>query len=529
LTAPSKPARSKPIRGAVAAGHPETARAAMIMLEEGGNAFDAVMAAMTAACVTEPVLCSMGGGGFLLAQAAGKPPRLLDFFVQTPGRRVDPENADFQPILCDFGTVQQEFHVGRASSATPGCVKGLFEVAEHLGRMPVKRVVEPALQLAREGVRLNRLQAYIFDVVGPIYMITEPSRRIFESKQRPGELVGEGESVANPDFADFLESLAIEGEDLFYRGEVSAVIDAESRAGGAALRRADLESYELALRDPLEIAYGGARLYTNPPPSTGGILIAFALKLYEQLRQREWSFGDAERLDRMIQVMAATNEARMESGLHELTEDEAAVALLGGDLLQRYGEEILGRPKAYRGTTHISVIDGQGNAVALTLSNGEGSGHIVPGTGVMLNNMLGEEDLNPGGFHAWRPGTRMCSMMAPTLVREADGRLTALGSGGSNRIRTAILQVLMNLLDFSMPLADAIEAPRCHFEQGLLNIEAGYSEAAVQRLSGAWPEVKAWDERNLFFGGVHAVRADPARGELAGAGDPRRGGAALSR
>ncbi len=521
--------RGKTAHGAVAAGHPETARAAMTMLEEGGNAFDAVMAAMTAACVTEPVLCSLGGGGFLLAQQAGTKPRLMDFFVQTPGRPANPENADFEPILCDFGTVQQEFHVGRASTAVPGCAKGLFEVVEHLGRMPVKRVIEPALELAREGVQLNRLQAYIFDVVGPIYMITDASRKIFESKDRPGELVGEGDNVANPDFADFLENLAIEGEDLFYRGEISAAIDAESRNGGGALRRADLEAYDLMIRDPLEFEYGNVKLYTNPPPSTGGILIAFALQLFDDVKQRDWSFGDAQALHALVHVMEATNEARMESGLHDADPDQAVLKLLDSGFVERYRQQVRGHPKAYRGTTHISVIDGEGNAAALTLSNGEGSGHIVPGTGMMLNNMLGEEDLNPAGFHAWKTNTRMSSMMAPTMVLEPQGRLTALGSGGSNRIRTAILQVLLGLLDFQLDLTDAVEAPRCHFEQGLLNMEYGFPEAAITSLATEWPDLKAWDEQNLFFGGVHAVRADLSTGEMIGAGDPRRGGVALNR
>ena len=514
--------------GAVAAGHPDTARAALTMLQEGGNAFDAVMAAMAAACVAEPVLCSLGGGGFLLAQPAGEIPRLLDFFVQTPKQLVDPDYADFMPILCNFGVTQQEFHVGRASTATPGCIKGLFEVASSLGRVPVKSIVEPALHLAREGICLNRLQAYIFDVVGPIYMITEGSRKIFESREQPDQLVREGETMVNFDFADFLEVLAIEGEDLFYRGEVSALIDTECRGSGGALSRADLESYELITRSPLKINYGDVKLFTNPPPSVGGILIAFALQLYEHVKKREWQFGEADQLGALVRVMELTNEARVESGLNEDISDLVNENLLDDKFMALYREQILAYPKAYRGTTHISVIDLDGNAAALTLSNGEGSGHVLPGTGMMLNNMLGEEDLNPRGFHAWPTDTRMSSMMAPTMIIEPSGRLTALGSGGSNRIRTATLQVLLNLLDFSMGLSDAVEAPRAHFEQGLLSLESGFEEAVIAALKNSWPEFKAWDERNLFFGGVHVVRSDSTTGELVGAGDPRRGGVALN-
>jgi gamma-glutamyltranspeptidase/glutathione hydrolase len=514
-------------QGAVAAGHPKTAEAARMVLDDGGNAFDAAMAAMAAACVAEPVLCSLGGGGFLLARPEGYDPLLYDFFVQTPKRPIDPATADFYPVLCDFGAAQQEFHVGLGAAATPGCVKGLFQVVEELGTMPIRTVVEPAMELARQGVELNRLQAYIFDVVRPIYMITEASRAILEKPDKPGTLVGEGDVVANRQFADFLDVLAIEGERLFYEGEVSAAIAAACRGGGA-LGRGDLEGYELIRRRPLAFAFGGAELHTNPPPSTGGILIAFAMQLLEHAFARDWRFGDADHLATMIRAMALTNEARVQSGLNEQAGEDAAERLLDPELLARYRGEIMGRPRARRGTTHISVIDRDGNAAAVTLSNGEGCGHLVPGTGVMLNNMLGEEDLNPAGFHAWPTDTRMVSMMAPTLISEPGGRLTALGSGGSNRIRTAIMQALVNLLGFGMHLPDAVEAPRCHFENGRLDIEPPLAEATEEALRAIWPELTVWESLNLFFGGVHAVRADFGSGDVTGAGDPRRGGVALS-
>jgi len=513
--------------GAVAAGHPATARAAAVILEEGGNAFDAVLAGMAAACVCEPVLCSMGGGGFLLAYPANGRPQVCDFFVQTPLQRPPERHRDFFPVLCDFGTVQQEFHIGMASIAAPGLVKGLFEVSSAFGRMPLNRIVEPAIQLAKEGVPLHKLQAYIFQVVGPIYMQTAGSRAIFESKSRSGELVGEGELVANPDFADFLDALVHEGEDLFYRGEIAARIAADCRQLGGTLTRADLEAFRMERRAPLKVSYGDARVFTNPPPSTGGILIAFALEMLKEASHAAGGFGSAEHLESVVNIMALTNEARLESRLHEIAPSDAADQLLSDELLAMYHGRVAGRPKAYRGTTHISVVDGDGNAASLTLSNGEGCGYIVPGTGMMLNNMLGEEDINPHGFHAWPTDTRMSSMMAPSIVIDSTGRLTALGSGGSNRIRTAILQVLINLLDFNMDLGMAVENPRVHFERELLNIEPGFPGDGLAALQSSYPDHKLWDDINLFFGGVHAVRADLAGGEFDGAGDPRRGGASL--
>ena len=513
-------------KGVIAAGHAETVNAAAAILQDGGNAFDAVVAATCAACAVEPVLSSLGGGGFLLARPAAGEPALYDFFSQTPKARLPETEADFYPIIADFGTATQEFHIGMGSIAVPGTVRGLFRVHRDLCTMPMTRLVEPARALARDGFTVNRLQAYLFKVVGPIYMASRASRDIFESRAAAGQLMGEGETMRNPGLADTLEALARDGEDLFYRGDIAARIAADCRAGGGSLAVGDLEDYQAVRRRPLAVGHGGARLHTNPPPSTGGILIAFALGL---LRDRDLTaerFGAFRHLAALTRVMDSTNRARIESRLHQDGEADGERLLLDPTFLETYRREILDRPKAARGTTHVSVIDRAGNAAALTLSNGEGCGYVVPGTGIMLNNMLGEEDINPLGFHRWPTDTRIASMMAPSLAVEGDGSITALGSGGSNRIRTAILQVLINMLDFKMPAAAAVEAPRLHFENGLLSIEPGFDDQTVERLAADFDKIDKWDGLNLFFGGVHVARLDGLTGRFTGGGDPRRGGEA---
>ncbi len=531
-------------KGVIAAGHPETVRAAAIILEEGGNAFDAALAAVFTASVVEPVLCSLGGGGFLMARAGGNSdPVLYDFFSQTPKRLNTDTELDFFPINADFGSVTQEFHIGKAAMATPGMVKGVFQVHRDLCTLPMTRIIEPAQALARDGFAVNPLQAYLFQVICPIYMSTAASREIFASANNPEETKGEGEIMSNPDFADVLEALAREGEDLFYRGEIAAAIARDCREGGGLLSVEDFEGYSARKRPPLAVDYRGTRLYTNPPPSTGGILIAFALELLKDVDflnlGRESGFGSVEHLNVLIKVMDLTNKARVESGLSESAGDDAAgvdaagaaEALLDPTLLAAYRAEIMGRPAAPRGTTHVSIIDAAGNAAALTMSNGEGSGYIAPGTGIMINNMLGEEDINPKGFHQWPKDTRMCSMMAPSLAIESSGRMMALGSGGSNRLRTAILQVLINLLDFSMTAEEAVDRPRIHFEGELLNIESGFDDDMIAGLVSGFPNCERWDRKNLFFGGVHVARFDAAGAAggaavFEGAGDARRGGAA---
>jgi gamma-glutamyltranspeptidase/glutathione hydrolase len=508
-------------RGVIAAGHPATAQAAAEVLRDGGNAFDAIVAAHFAACVAEPVLCSLAGGGFLLGHRAGDKPIVYDFFVQTPRHRQPRSELDFFPILADFGTAQQEFHIGVGSIATPGCVKGLFRIHRDLCTMPMQRLVEPAIELAREGLRLDDFQAYIFGIVQPIYLATPEARLIFANPDNPSEIIGAGQRLYFEDQADFVDVLAREGEDLFYRGEIADSIARLTAQGGGYLTRSDLEDYDVVLREPLSIPYRDTQVFINPPPSSGGLLIAFALDLLAQIDLQQFPFGSARHLQLLAETMRLTHEARLASQMDDTLHPDAQ-QLLNPIFLSYYREQIAGRAQSFRGTTHISIIDADANIASMTVSNGEGCGHIIPGTGVMLNNMLGEEDINPGGFHRWPTDQRMTSMMAPGLVIFKSGKRIALGSGGSNRIRSALLQVLSNLIDYDMTVEDAVNAPRIHMEGEHLSIEDGYHQHDVLKLQSNYPTHTAWPSQNLFFGGAHTVVSE--NGYFVGTGDPRRGG-----
>jgi gamma-glutamyltranspeptidase/glutathione hydrolase len=508
------------MKGAVAAGHPATAEAAIWALTQGGNAFDGALAAMCVACVAEPVLTSLGGGGYLLAHLGGRRNVLYDFFVQTPRHKRPGTELDFHPILADFGTAQQEFHIGMGSIATPGTIKGLFAVHTELGTLPIREIVKPAVDLARNGIVLNRLQAYIFNVVAPIYLSTAGARRIYASHRVDASLAVEGENFCQPELADALELLAIEGERMFYRGEMGRQLIAACEAGGGYLQQADLACYTVVKREPLAYDYRNVRILANPPPASGGSLIRFAHALLEPYDQGR--FGSARHLGLLAEVMRQTSQARMETGR---TTAAGAGDILHPETLSRFRSALDGHPLNSRGTTHISVADEQGNAASLSLSNGEGSGYVLPGTGIMLNNMLGEEDLNPGGFHRWDTAVRVSSMLAPTLAIARD-HIMAIGSGGSNRLRTAILQALNNLYHFGMDVRTAVDSPRIHLEKDMLSIEPGFPEAAVNEICASHPRHRRWSEKNLFFGGTHTVIHD-GRG-FSGAGDPRRDGIFLA-
>ena len=495
--------------GAIAAGHPVTAAAAEEILREGGNAFDAVVAAAATACVVEPVLASLAGGGFLLAHKEGTAPVVHDFFAQTPLKRRPEDATEFYPVHADFGHVTQEFHIGLGSVATPGAIAGFFDIHQRHGTLPMARLLEPSIRAAREGVRVEALQSYIFDVVAPIYRASREARETYDSLH-PGRV------HRQPALAATLEALSREGPDLFYRGELAHRLDRLSNEQGGHLCAADLRSYEVIHRAPLSIDYKGARILTNPPPSAGGILIGFGLGLLAATPIDHSSPESPGHTRLLAEVLETTVAAR----IAVLAAAESS-GELSHELLAVYRERVLGAPPMSRGTTHISIIDQAGNAAALTLSNGEGCGHLIPDSGIMLNNMLGEEDINPDGFNAWPSNRRMTSMMAPTLV-ERDNCRIAMGSGGSNRIRSAILQVIVNLLDYRDDPATAVARPRLHAEAGHLSIEGGFPAAVVTALVDAHPATEVWPDRNLFFGGVHLAMRE-ADG-FAAAGDPRRGG-----
>jgi len=510
-------------KGAVAAGHQLTVNTAKDVLCDGGNAFDAVVAAQLTAFVAEPVLTSLGGGGFLLAEKANGRQVVYDFFVQTPIQKTDPANLDFYPVNADFGEVLQEYHIGAGSVATPGMVKGLFDIHRDLCSLPMSRLAEQAIDFARRGVEMNSFQSSIFDIVKPIYKSSQEVSLIFGSKRREGGLIGEGEILKQPELADTLEALVHDGDRLFYEGDIAKSILSISDKPGGHLSMKDLNSYRVVCRDPLTFSYKGHHIAINPPPSTGGLLIGFALKLLESLDGKMPDFGSMDYITRLAELQQMTDKARVDS-LTE-TDYKKTDRLLDEEYLQVYRQEIRNRLSAFRGTTQISIVDGDGNKASLTSSNGEGSGVVIPGTGVMLNNMLGEEDLNPGGFHRWTPNQRVSSMMAPGILKLADGRDVVFGSGGSNRIRTAILQLLINLADYNMTLSEAVNSPRLHFESGQLNAEKGFDIEHFQALRHQYANQKIWKKRALFFGGAHSVSRGP--GGFEGAGDVRRGGVSV--
>ncbi len=515
--------RTAGTKGAVAAGDPATARAAAELLAAGGSACDAALAGMLAACVAEPVLCSLGGGGFLLSVPAdGEPPRIFDFFSQTPGRKrpADGRDPDFRRVTVDFGAATQDFHIGRAAAAVPGLPAGLFAVHAARGRLPLAEVARPAIALARAGHPIGDFQALLMRIVAPIMMASAESRALMADPADPERPAPAGTLRRLPAFAETLEAMVEEGPRYFYEGPPAQGLAAQARAGGLLTDR-DLGDYRVAARAPLTLEALGSRVLTNPAPSAGGALIAAQLAVLDRLAPG--LDGPEPFAAAIAAAMGVAVEGRRTSGLAE-AEDADGIEAATARLLDPLAlDRMAGRARKIGGTTHISVVDAEGDLAALSISNGEGNGDIIPGTEQMMNNMLGEEDLNPRGFFEWREGSRIASMMAPTALLTGDGRRIGLGTGGSNRIRSAIFHTASRLLAEDLPLEAAVDAPRLHVEGAQLEIEGGTPDAIVAHLAARWPDHRRWPDRNVFFGGVHAVERDAA-GRFDAAGDPRRGG-----
>jgi gamma-glutamyltranspeptidase/glutathione hydrolase len=507
------------MKGVVSAGDKNSAQAGVDILKEGGNAYDAALAVMLAAPICEPLFTSLGGGGFLLGLEKGKTPELYDFFVEVPKKRViDPE---FYPIYVDFGGAVQEFHIGAGSIAIPGLVEGISQVHKDKCTLPLSVIIEPAVKYARQGVYLSKMQASFVKLLEPIFTSTKSSLDVYGVPTLENEkaLIDETHLFKNPNYADFLEEFAKEGSSVFYEGHVASEIEEITKKFDGLILKKDLKKYRCIKREPINFKYKDYDIFTNPPPSGGGILIAFTLKLLENYDLKD--FRSYEYIKGMIEAFNTTSDFREEHVNEFLHDEKLKEILLNDRLISNYCTTMSSRLNLWGNTTHLSVIDEEGNAVSVTTTNGEGSGHVVKSSGIMLNNMMGEEDLNPHGFFSWPHGIRLPSMMAPTAVLKNGKPELILGSAGSNRIRSAITQTIINNLDYKMNLHDSINSARIHYEKGVVCMEPRCDEEIRKELEKYYT-LQYFDDLNVFFGGVQAVN-----GKLQGGCDTRRGASVI--
>ncbi len=403
--------------------------------------------------------------------------------------------------------------------------KGLEEVHRRFGRLPWRELVAPAIELARHGVEITPAQAFLHQILDPILRHGAEGRRVYEIEGRRYQA---GDVFRPTDLARMLEQLAEEGADALYGGDLGRRLVAHFQGEGGKITLQDLERYRVVWRRPVRSRYRDCEFVSNPPPSSGGILVAYGLRLLDELG-KGGAPGSTQALARLVEVMREQTRARSARGYAgALRRGGLAARLLSDDSLRagvervRRAEAAGPEPRSANGTTHIAVVDSQANAASLTCSLGSSSGVIVAGTGIHLNNMLGEEDLVAG---TERPGERLTSMMAPSIVFASGRPRLVLGSAGSVRLRGAIMQTVVNVIGQGLPVEEAVTRARVHLDEPIVQCEGGedVDPAALDGLERLGYELVRWRGPNLFFGGVQAVevRSD---GALAAAGDPRRGG-----
>ncbi len=521
--------------GVIAAGDSQTAAAGARILAQGGNAVDAVVAAAFASFAAEPLLVNIGGGGIgIVYQPQGARPAdsgavAYDFFSTMPSKPLGP-GADFREIVIDFGPAQQSFHIGRASVAVPGVVAGLCRMAQDRGRLPLAHLLQPAVDLARQGAMISPAQEYVADLLTDIFTDTPALAARFAPT---GKMVGAGDRVFLPQLAATLEKLGRSGPDLFYTGAVAHAILADQQAHGGLITPADLANYQVRSLAPIAITYRDHTILLPPPSSGGGVLIAFALRLLDGLDLSGLVHSSGAHVRLLAEVMRHTNLARRDWETSTGPDGQRIRRFLAEDHVSDYrrrllsalnGGETVADPAFANGssdTTHISVVDDAGLIAAVTTSAGENAGFMVGDTGVCLNNMLGEIDLHPSGFHQLAAGARLATMMSPAIVLRDGAPILAVGSGGSSRIRSAILQVIVNVLDFHLHVDEAVNAPRIHFEHNALQAEGPIPAQTVDALRTWGYTVTHWPGRNMYFGGAHTVALEDDHSVAVG--DPRRG------
>lgn len=497
---------------AVATTSQLAADAAQEVADVGGNAVDCALAAALLTINTEPGVCALGGSAFITIWSNGEDPVTVDGNVAVPGKGLSAaqRKQGTVEVSLDYGGGITTL-VGPGSVSVPGTLAAMEDAWKNYGRAPWRAIFQPTIRATRDGFRLSSACRYYLGYSGDlIFDRSEDGHKALHFDD--GTLKNAGDWIIVPHLADSLDAIANEGARIFYKGEIAQAIAGHCRAGNGMLTLEDLRSYEAIERRPLMTDIGEWHLASTPAPAVGGSVLAAMLLACADLETRRW---DKAALDQLIHSQRACLDFRQR--YLDLADDvgvEAArlvEAARSGRLLSRWTSA---------STVHTSVVDDSGNGCAITASSGYGSGEMPVGTGLWLNNCLGEIELNRRGLDAGPPGTRLPSNMTPSVARR-DGAVLAVGSPGADRITTAMQQFLINYMQFGMPLDEAIAHPRIHIDTSgdevQLKAEPGLDLPDVDLPITVFPGLV------MYFGGVGAAMYDNDDG-FAVAADPRREG-----
>ncbi len=538
-----------PVRGdhaMVVSTETHATEAGIEMLKKGGNAIDAAVAVGFALAVTHPAAGNLGGGGFMLIRLAGTGETVaIDY------REMAPAAASRNMYLDERGNIIPDSStIGYRASGVPGTVAGLTFALEKYGTLKLPDVMAPAIALARDGVALSYFESQSLRNSRKLLGRFSETKRIY---LRGGNYYAPGERFVQPELANSLAGIARNGAKEFYEGSIAQQIAQDMSAHGGLITTEDLKNYRVFTRKPIEGTYRGFRIYSMPPPSSGGVALVEMLNILEAYPLERYGQGSSRTLHLLAEAMKLAFADRAEF----LGDADFVRIPVAGLISKRYAEERRaaidpflasdavklghGKPDLFESeqTTHFSVVDKDGNAVAntYTLNGGFGSGVTIPGTGILMNNEMDDFSSKPGSPNAYglvhgeansiAPKKRPLSAMTPTIVLR-DGKLfMVLGSPGGPTIINTVLQTLVNVIDFKMTIQEAVDAPRIHHQwmpDKLVVERIGFADDVLQALRSRGHNL---DTGRRSLGDCHAILIEPESGVRLGAADPRLDGRAV--
>jgi gamma-glutamyltranspeptidase/glutathione hydrolase len=495
-------AKNNKLQVAIATDSSISAEVGAVIAEQGGNAVDAAIATTLVSMCTSLGVMAPGASGFITIWAQDQDPIVIDAYAEIPGKGLNPQLARKKPqaVTFDYGGLTNTL-IGYSSIATPGIFAGLEMAAREYGNLSWSELLNPVITILEEGFPLSKSAAeYLSYTHEAIFSWHPESYRTLHHQD--GSYLREGEIVKIPDLAKTIRLIAQKGSQVFYTGELAQQIVKEIQANGGLLTLTDLAEYQAKKEIPIRFNFADWEIVTNPPPAIGGVCLAALLLLLDSKKDNN------QTVNKMIATQKAVLDYR-----YNIDSEIPGLLKLG-----------LKSPS----TIHISTADTQGLACSITASAGYGSGVMISGTGLWLNNSLGEVELHPQGLDGLTWGTRLSSNMAPTIARHSDGTVLAIGSPGASRITTAIAQVLFNYLQLGMSLTEAISSPRLHVEIFQDQLTIAYEKNLVNQLIEGFI-TRQFPDLSMYFGGVQAVLNSPQFGLLAVADPRRQGGIAYSR
>ena len=516
----------------IASAHPEASAVGLEILKKGGNAVDAAVATAFALSMAEPNASGLGGGGFMVIKMAGQPEAVMIDYREMAPRKATPEYYYENGPDFDARTAEGPDAVG-----IPGLAAGAALALEDFGTMSLGQVLEPAIRLCRQGLTVSpKLYGMITDNMEKIQKFPAAAA-IYLPDGLPAE---PGSILRNEDLARTLEKIAASGARAFYEGETAEAIVAELRRLGGVIEPEDLAGYRARLRPPVSGTYRGWQIVSSSPPTGGGTHLIELLNILEGFDVKSMTAGSAGLIHVMAEAMKMVYADKTANSGDPDFFDVPVGVMTDKEYARKLRERIRNEEARFdyspssliraesESTSHLCVVDEKRNVVALTQSINSffGSGIVVPGTGILLNNHLADFDSKAGGPNAIGPGKRPTSSIAPTLVFKNGNPALILGTPGATRIVSALAQIIINVIDFGMGLDEAIEAPRVHCLSKTLAVEGRIPSEIIETLKSWGHPVKVYPDWDNYFGGAQGILIDTRNKKLFGAADSRRDGAA---